>query len=140
MVNAKALRDKLSKQLKIDLEDHETIQIHPEQVNFLELDMEERQIREMEQQLKLQELQQRQQQQNSSLSSVVGNESTEGGGVSQVEKKKQGGIEGYIAQNIKEYDAERDDSIELKDLGEYIAMIHLAGGFSVPLKFVVLKR
>ena len=37
MVDVKALRDKLSKQLKIDLERHETIHIHPEPVLFAEL-------------------------------------------------------------------------------------------------------
>ena len=33
MVDAKMVRDKLSKQLNIDLEDHEIVQIHPELVN-----------------------------------------------------------------------------------------------------------
>jgi ribosomal protein L9 len=41
IVDAKMVRDKLSKQLKIDLEDHEIVQIHPEIVNHSLLEEED---------------------------------------------------------------------------------------------------
>lgn len=47
MVNHKNIREKLSKQLKIDLEDHELIQISPEPISFGALDEDEQLMEEL---------------------------------------------------------------------------------------------
>ena len=98
MVDATALRDKLSKQLKIDLEDHEKITIDPTPVNFLAM---EKEVTE---------------------SMIDGD----------------GGVP--VASNDSNSETIENCTVQLKRLGEYVATIHLSGGFEIPLKFRIIKR
>lgn len=87
MVDSNAVRKKLSKQLKIDLERHEFVHLRPEPVNFADLNE-----RDMD-----------------NLMETLGA-------------------------------AETKCEVEIKKLGEYVARLSLGGGYSVPLRFEVLKR
>lgn len=86
MVDAAALREKLSKQLMIDLEEHEKITIDDLPVKFSELKIEDDDL------------------------------------------------------PLIPLDDVEKCTVELKKLGEYIATIHLSGGFQIPLKFHIIKR
>jgi len=87
MVTSQNLREKLSKQLKIDLEGHETIHIH-------------------------------------SGTPIVNTERSEN----------------EVQSLIDEFEPEGECGIEIKQLGNYLAKISLAGGYSVPLQFTVVQR
>lgn len=87
-VNAKNLRQKLSKQLKIDLEDDESIHICSE-------------------------------------TPIVHNEMNDSKVQTMVDEFVTTGAECHLI---------------IKRLGEYIAKVSIRGGYSVPLKFVVLQR
>lgn len=89
MVDYKAVREKLSKQLKIDLDDTETVHLRAAPVLGLS-DMEEIEVDKI-------------------LKDVGG-------------------------------DDEEECSVQIRELGEFLAKITLSGGHTVPLKFVVLKR
>ncbi|KAL3902923.1 MAG: hypothetical protein SGILL_010642, partial [Bacillariaceae sp.] len=92
MVNAENLREKLSKQLKIDLEDEEPIHIYSD---------------------------------SGGSSTLVFAELNEN----------------KIQTMVEEYKpADGPCSVEIKRLGDYLAKISLKGGYSVPLRFVVLQR
>ncbi|KAG7370989.1 LSU ribosomal protein L9P [Nitzschia inconspicua] len=97
MVTAEHLREKLSKQLKIDLDDSENIHIFSSEVDGT----------------------------SNTLQPMVFAELTD--------KQIQSMVEEY-----KPHDG--PCSIEIKRLGEYLAKISLKGGYSVPLRFVVLQR
>jgi hypothetical protein len=86
MVNSKILRQKLSKQLMIDLEAHEKIHLRGEPL------------------------------------------------ISEVTERD--------VNNIMEELGDRDTpcNIEIRQLGEFIARISLGGGYSIPVRFEVLKR
>jgi hypothetical protein len=90
-VDAKAIRNKLSVQLKIDLQRHEKIHIHKEEVANID-EMTDTQLDEF------------------------------------VMKPEIFGDRDVPCTN------------HIKTLGQYIARISLKGGFSIPLKFEVLKR
>lgn len=109
-VSASNLRDKLSKQLLIDIEDHESIHIRSEPVPGLE-DLEDGEIAGILLQDEL--------------------ASTEGDDIVQVKPESDGADE---ASQVKKCD------VKIKQLGEYLAKITLAGGFAVPLKFKVERR
>ena len=84
------IREKLSKQLMIDLEDHEVVQLSADTVSHIELE-----------------------------------------------------DEGEMANALKSFpDLEegQDCQVKIKKLGEYLAKIHLSGGFSVGLRVNVLKQ
>lgn len=86
MVDARAVRTKLSKHLKIDLEEHEHVRIHPFAVNFTEV----------------------------------------------------ADADVFLAENLLLQ--EEEDPVQVRQLGDYLARIDLAGGFSVPLRFTITKR
>ena len=86
MVDAAALREKLSKHLMIDLEEHEKITIDDSPVKFSELNIEDDDL------------------------------------------------------PLIPLDDVEKCIVELKKLGEYVATIHLSGGFQIPLKFHIIKR
>jgi hypothetical protein len=88
MIDARAIRKKLSKQLRIDLESHEKIHLRADPLL--------------------------------SLADLTDNE----------------------AEKIMEElgDPTEPCAVHVKQLGEFLARISLAGGFSVPLKVEVLKR
>jgi hypothetical protein len=96
MVTADNLREKLSRQLKIDLDDDEPIHI----VDFGISDS-------SQQPLVLAELN-----------------------------------DHKIQSMVDEYQPSKDGpcSIKIRRLGDYLAKISLKGGYSVPLRFVVLRR
>jgi hypothetical protein len=87
MVDSRAVRRKLSAQLKIDLEPHERVHLQAEPVNFGELT--EKEIE--------------------SIMESLG-------------------------------DSEQKSEVVIKKLGEYIARISVRGGYSIPLKFEIMKR
>lgn len=135
-VSAKHLRDNLSKQLKIDLEPHETIHISEETVYGLD-ELDEKEIASL-------------------IAKMYGDAS---GGVA-VKKEDGGDNEGELnveeeksddevvesVTTVKGGDAGEDSSetkectVKIKQLGEYLAKIELAGGYVVPLRFLVEKR
>ena len=92
MVDAKAVRQKLSKQLKIALEPHEKVHVFKEPVNHSEL------VREQ--------------------------------------------LETYVLNMLKDLGDHSDApcTTQIKHLGDYIALISLKGGYSIPLKEEVLKQ
>lgn len=87
LVNAKIVRQKLSKQLKIDLEPHEKIHLREEPLTMSEITEHD--------------------------------------------------LEGWMSELG---DVETRCKTEIRQLGEFLARISLAGGYSVPLKVEVLKR
>ena len=82
------VRQKLGKQLKIDLEDHESVQLLNEPVGSI-TDLEEVEIQRM---------------------------------IDGLEHKNEPGM------------------VKIQKLGEYVAKLNLRGGYSVPLKLMILKR
>ena len=125
-VEARNLREKLSRQLKIDLEDHERILIRNEPV----VGLEEKGEAELMQLL----------------------EEMEGGvGGGKVVPAKKGGegatVEGgggadvAVAEGVDVGgDDAKDCDAKVKQLGDYVAKITLRGGYVVPLKFSVVRR
>jgi hypothetical protein len=99
MVDAKAIKNKLSQQLKIDLEEEEYIQLAATPVSHDLVDGVTTQGQQMMEQL---------------LSSMF------------VDTNKEGG--------------ESSKDVEIRQLGEYLAKIHLKGNQSVGLRFSILKR
>lgn len=83
MVDVKALRTKLSKQLKIDLEKHESIHIRDEIVDMEQMN------------------------------------------------------EAKLLEYAEAMDNSEPCTVEIRRLGNFVARISLAGGYAVPLKFVV---
>ena len=84
------IREKLSKQLLIDLEDHEVIQLSPDTVSHIELEDE--------------------------------------------------GVMKKTLKSFPDLEEGQDCQVQIRKLGEYVAKIHLNGGFSVGLRVNVLKR
>uniref|UniRef100_A0A6T6I5P1 Ribosomal protein L9 domain-containing protein n=1 Tax=Craspedostauros australis TaxID=1486917 RepID=A0A6T6I5P1_9STRA len=85
-VNSWQLRKKLGKQLKIDLDENESLHLHQTPVNFAELN--DRSVNDI--------------------------------------------LEGL--------DASKPCDVEIKRLGDYVAKISLQGGYSVPLKFSIVRK
>ena len=122
-VSAKNLREKLSKQLKIDLEEHETIQIRSEPVVALEEKGEA-------------ELMQLVMEMEPVIAKISGEDGTADDGFgSEGEKKVNDAVAATSAQEIA-----KDCETKIKQLGDYVAKITLAGGHIVPLKFNVGRR
>lgn len=117
-VDHKNLREKLSKQLKIDLEDHETIHIR----NELVMGLEEKPELELMQLLREMDVE--------DVPVMAGDE--EDGAESNVEAASGGDDDGD--GDVKECD------VKTKQLGDYVAKITLAGGYVVPLKFTIGRR
>ena len=88
MVDVKAIKSKLSKQLRIDLEPHEKVHLYAEPVSFPDMTQQD--------------------------------------------------IEDIV--NEKLGDVDKPCTVQVKELGEYIARIALQGGFLVPLKVEVMRR
>lgn len=140
-VSAMNIRDKLSKQLKIDLEEHETIQIRNEPVGGLdEMDGKERMQLIM------------------NMDGVIG--ATTGPGLvdddddaakgedkeeESVEEEEStaaaaAAVETASADDTSSTDEAKDCDTKVKQLGDYLAKITLAGGYVVPLHFRVERR
>lgn len=86
MVDHKAVRSKLSKQLKIDLDEHEKVHLRAVPVSFDDLKAED------------------------------------------------------IDKVLEEMETQEECTVQIRQLGDFIAKISLAGGHSVPLKVRILKR
>jgi large subunit ribosomal protein L9 len=84
MVDHKAVRSKLSKQLKIDLDEHETVHLRPTPVDDLKSE--------------------------------------------------------DIDTALEQIETEEECAVQIRQLGDFIAKISLAGGHLVPLKVRILKR
>lgn len=123
-VSAENLRDKLSLQLKIDLEEHETVHI----INKPVLGLDEKGESELMQ--LIEDLEEGDVAAGEETDSD-GNENAENGG----ETEEPLGAELANAdQSVKDSDP------KVKQLGDYLAKITLAGGYVVPLKFRVERR
>jgi hypothetical protein len=83
-VTAKMLRSKISKQLKIDLEDHETIHLLPESVTF------------------------------------------------------EDSTPAMLLAKVEAMDVSEPCNLEIRQVGDFVARITLAGGYPVPLKWTVV--
>lgn len=126
-VTAKNLREKLAKQLKIHLEEHETIQIRNEPIVALESKSEAelmQLIMDME-----------------TVDVLLKKERSD---VTDETEYQEGGGESMIVSNISAatatHDNAKDCETKIKQLGDYVAKITLAGGHVVPLKFNVGRR
>jgi ribosomal protein L9 len=91
MVDARAVRRKLSRQLKIDLEPHERIHLLPDPVESL-----------------------------SDLRDDV--------------------IEALMEEKLGAMPADQPCTVQIRQIGDFLARITLSGGYTVPLKFEVVKR
>jgi ribosomal protein L9 len=91
MVDARAVRKKLSRQLKIDLEPHERIHLVPEPVESL-----------------------------SDLREDV--------------------IEALMEEKLGNVASDQPCTVQIRQIGDFLARITLSGGYTVPLKFEVAKR
>lgn len=125
-VSAANLREKLSKQLKIDLEEHETIRILNEPQVGLE-EMEEEELMKL-------------------IGGIDGGEKAKAvdsagddteGGTADGEGDEVPSVGDDIDNGV---DRNKDCDTKVKQLGDYVAKITLAGGFEVPLKFRVERR
>lgn len=127
-VSSKNLRDKLAKQLKIDLEDHETIHIRNEPVvGLYEKDEAEliQMLQEMDEEDVLVEKE----------SAEEGDESGKDGDAMEEPAPGNGAVaDNQVNAYVKECDA------KVKQLGDYVAKITLEGGYCVPLKFTIVRR
>ena len=126
-VSAKHLRDKLSKQLKIDLEDHETIHIRNEPVVSMET----------KEEYELMELLKEMDEDASSDKEEGDKDDTEGG---EVEIEVEDPPVEIGAAAVKTDGELKDCDTKLKHLGDYVAKITLSGGYVVPLKFSIQRR
>lgn len=132
-VSAANIREKLSKQLKIDLEEHESIQIRNEPVVGLdEMDEKERM------QLIL-----------SMDDGVIGATTADNDEVEGDEDKEEDNpeeedttavIEAAADDDSASTDETKDCDTKVKQLGDYLAKITLAGGYVVPLHFRIERR
>ena len=127
-VSAKNLREKLSKQLKIDLEEHETIHIRNEPVVALE---EKGEAELMQLILEMETVNTPVKKDISAAEGGVATDVVEGEGETKVNDK--------VASTATEENA-TDCETKIKQLGDYVAKITLAGGHVVPLKFNVGRR
>jgi ribosomal protein L9 len=133
-VEANNLREKLSRQLKIDLEDHERIHIRNEPV----VGLDEKGEAELMQLLEEMDL---------GGGGVIpakkvgeGVAAGEGGGGTDAEADPASG--GIVAEGVDVVggDDAKDCDAKVKQLGDYVAKITLRGGYVVPLKFSVVRR
>ena len=133
-VSAMNIRDKLSKQLKIDLEEHESIQIRNEPVAGLE---------EMDEKERMQLIM--------NMDGVIGaaagegldEESAEGEDSNEEESAAAAvvaAVEPAVADESSTTDETKDCDTKVKQLGDYLAKITLAGGYVVPLHFRIERR
>ena len=122
-VNAQNLRDKLSKHLKIDLEEHETIRIRNEPIVGLDSKTESELLELIE------EI-------DAPTVVAVKKETSEEGDVESVDNKEETTEEELTT--AKPIDTDCDTKV--KQLGDYVAKITLAGEYVVPLKFTVQRR
>ncbi len=130
-VSAKNLRDKLSLQLKIDLEEHESIQIRNEPVVGLD---------EMDEKERMQLIM--------SMDGEIGASTSDGemkgeedkGEASAEEEESAAVVEAAVDDDSASTDETKDCDTKVKQLGDYLAKITLAGGYVVPLHFRVERR
>lgn len=129
-VDAKNLRAKLSKQLKIDLEEHETIHIRNEPVVGLE-DKDEQQlmqlIKEMDEDV-------------AAKPAGEGGDAEVSGGTEDVGETEEVVAADKGDANEVDEGVKKDCDTKVKQLGDYVAKITLEGGYIVPLKFRIDRR
>jgi ribosomal protein L9 len=138
-VSAKNIRDKLSKQLKIDLEEHETIHIRNEPVVGLE---------EMNEKERMQLIMNMDgvMMGASSTAAVVDHGEKDNELSESVEEESapataaDAAVEVVAADENSCIDEAKDCDTKVKQLGDYLAKITLAGGYIVPLHFRIERR
>ena len=121
-VNAQNLRDKLSKHLKIDLEEHETIRIRNEPIVGLDSKTGSELLELIEE---------------IDAPTVVKKETSDEGDAESVDNAEEA-TEEEMASTAKPIAMDCDT--KMKQLGDYVAKITLAGEYVVPLKFTVQRR
>jgi ribosomal protein L9 len=139
-VSAKNIRDKLSKQLKIDLEEHETIHIRNEPVVGLE---------EMDEKERMQLIMNMDGVMMGATAAVVdddddGKKGEDDEEESSVEEESapaaDATVEAAAVDDNSSTDEAKDCDTKVKQLGDYLAKITLAGGYIVPLHFRIERR
>ena len=124
-VSAKNIRDKLSKQLKIDLEDHETIHIRNEPIVGIE-EMDEKEVMQIIMGM-------------DGMTTETDNKEGEDGDSTKEESSSS--IDATAAaETNSSTDETKDCDTKVKQLGDYLAKITLAGGYVVPLHFRIERR
>ena len=131
-VSAMNIRDKLSKQLKIDLEEHESIQIRNEPIVGLE---------EMDEKERMQFIM-------NTHGAVAGGGSAvaaeEGEDTEESAEKEEESaptaVEAAVVEENSSDEEVKDCDTKVKQLGDYLAKITLAGGYMVPLHFRIERR
>eukprot|EP00578_Thalassiosira_sp_NH16_P011954 CAMPEP_0181108846 /NCGR_PEP_ID=MMETSP1071-20121207/17852_1 /TAXON_ID=35127 /ORGANISM="Thalassiosira sp., Strain NH16" /LENGTH=282 /DNA_ID=CAMNT_0023192485 /DNA_START=271 /DNA_END=1119 /DNA_ORIENTATION=+ len=128
-VSAKNLRDKLAKQLKIDLEDHETIHIRNEPVVGL-YEKDEAELFQLLQDIDQEDVLAKKE------PAEEGDETRKDGDAMEDPAPGQDAAADNqeVNANAKECDA------KVKQIGDYVAKITLEGGYVVPLKFTIVRR
>ncbi|KAL3806872.1 hypothetical protein ACHAXA_002151 [Cyclostephanos tholiformis] len=131
-VNARNLREKLSRQLKIDLEEHEKIHIRNEPVVGLEEKGEAELMKLLEEMMDGGK--------EKKGPAKEGADAVEARGGGSTDPADQSSVESAISSVNGEEDLLKDCDVKVKQLGDYVAKITLRGGYVVPLKFTVVRR
>ncbi|KAL9179482.1 hypothetical protein ACHAXT_008772 [Thalassiosira profunda] len=154
-VTARNLRDKLSKQLKIDLDDppHETIRIRNETIVGMDEyddEMLMKLLREMDEEDVVPATAEASEGDEVVEAKEAGDgddasepkEAADSGEEAETGDTVAGETEGFNLSELSEEDlAElKDCDTKVKQVGDYVAKITLRGGYVVPLKFHVLRR
>jgi hypothetical protein len=132
-VNAMNLREKLSRQLKIDLEEHEKIHIRNEPVVGLE-EKGEAELMKLLDEL----IDGGGGKEGLAARGAAGAVEAGGEGTFDAEDQSTGG--GEVEGVDMGEDEAKDCDVKVKQLGDYVAKITLRGGYVVPLKFTVVRR
>jgi len=127
-VSTANLREKLSKQLQIDLEEHESIRILNEPMMGLE-EKDDQELMQLIRDMDREDVAVKNVGEEGELEEDGGEEPV----ADEVLAASQGGDEGGD-------EGTKDCDTKIKQLGDYLAKITLAGGFVVPLKFRVERR
>ena len=146
-VSAKNLCHKLSKQLRIDLEEHETIHIRNEPIVGMD-ELDEAQLMALLGELDEDQNVAAKAEASEEVEATVGEEGE--GDATSIEAAGDGGeaavdevltaTDQGIGSSELEQGALKDCDTQVKQLGDYVAKITLAGGYVVPLKFRVERR
>ena len=138
-VSAMNIRDKLSKQLKIDLEEHESVQIRNEPIVGLE---------EMDEKERMQLIMNMDGVNGAAVAAAEGaGLDVEAEGEVEEDKEEEESAAGAAAadepaatDDSSSTDETKDCDTKVKQLGDYLAKITLAGGYVVPLHFRIERR
>jgi hypothetical protein len=117
MVDARAVRQKLSKQLRIDLEPHEKVYLFAQPLGTLLTTAA-----------------------NSSTTDDDRNDNVDNQKGTRAAAVKPLSEEEELNALVQKALPQEEDNVQIRQVGEYLARISLRGGYVIPLKVAVLKR